>query len=121
MAPTDQAKRLADMAGAMRLARGLIGHDRWSDGDERLVRFRNPALAPADDVRAALRVLSLDLETAPDASKLYAMNCANFAALLLKEGETVLDFDDELVAGSAITRDGRIVNERVAAVLGVRA
>ena len=46
------------------------------------------------------------------------MNCANFAALLLKEGETVLDFDDELVAGSAITHDGRIVNERVAAALG---
>lgn len=65
----------------------------------------------------------LPSDLAPDASKLYAMNCANFAALLLKEGETVLDFDDELVAGSAITHDGRIVNERVAAALaqGVRA
>jgi phenylacetate-coenzyme A ligase PaaK-like adenylate-forming protein len=30
MAPTDQAGRLADMAGAMRLARELIGHDRWT-------------------------------------------------------------------------------------------
>lgn len=59
----------------------------------------------------------LPSDLAPDASKLYAMNCANFAALLLNEGETVLDFDDELVAGSAITRDGRIVNERVAAAL----
>ena len=56
-------------------------------------------------------------DLAPDASKLYAMNCANFTALLLQEGETVLDFDDELVAGSAITHDGRIVNERVAAAL----
>ncbi|MDY0910903.1 NAD(P) transhydrogenase subunit alpha [Microbacterium sp. CFBP9034] len=56
-------------------------------------------------------------DLAPDASKLYAMNCANFTALLLKEGETVLDFDDELVAGSAITHDGRIVSERVAAAL----
>src|SRR5262249_10220001 len=37
-----------------------------------LVRFRNPTLSPADDVRPALRVLSLDLETAPDASCLYA-------------------------------------------------
>jgi phenylacetate-CoA ligase len=41
MAPTDQAKRLADMAGAMRLARGLIGHDRWSaDQLEALQRRR---------------------------------------------------------------------------------
>ena len=30
MAATDRAKRLADMAGAMRLARELIGHDRWT-------------------------------------------------------------------------------------------
>jgi DNA polymerase II len=55
--------------------RGLragIAIDGAAEGDERLVRFRNPALAPADDVRPVLRVLSLDLETAPDASKLYA-------------------------------------------------
>jgi len=30
MAATDQRKRLADMAAAMRLGRELIGHDRWS-------------------------------------------------------------------------------------------
>ena len=30
MTVTYQAKRLADMAGAMRLARELVGHDRWS-------------------------------------------------------------------------------------------
>jgi H+-translocating NAD(P) transhydrogenase subunit alpha len=56
-------------------------------------------------------------DLAPDASKLYAMNCANFAALILKEGELVLDFEDELVAGSAVTHGGRIVNERVAAAI----
>ncbi|HEV3014729.1 MAG TPA: hypothetical protein VG499_15770, partial [Actinomycetota bacterium] len=31
MATTDQARRLADIAGAMRLARELIGHDRWTE------------------------------------------------------------------------------------------
>jgi phenylacetate-CoA ligase len=30
MTATDQTKRLADMAGAMRLGRELIGHDRWT-------------------------------------------------------------------------------------------
>jgi phenylacetate-CoA ligase len=30
MAPTNQARRLAEIAGAMRLARELIGHDRWT-------------------------------------------------------------------------------------------
>jgi DNA polymerase II len=55
--------------------RGLragVAIDGAAEGDERLVRFRNPELAPADDVRPALRVLSLDLETSPDAGKLYA-------------------------------------------------
>jgi DNA polymerase-2 len=55
--------------------RGLragIAIDGDAQGDERLVRFHNPELAPADDVRPALRVLSLDLETSPDAGKLYA-------------------------------------------------
>ncbi len=61
-------------------------------------------------------------DLAPDASKLYAMNCANFAALIVKEGELVLDFDDELLSGSVVTRDGAIVNERVAATVeGARA
>ena len=43
-----------------------------AEGDDRLVRFRNPELSPADDVRPTLRVLSLDLETSPDAGRLYA-------------------------------------------------
>jgi hypothetical protein len=30
MAATDQIKRLADLAAAMRLGRELIGHDRWA-------------------------------------------------------------------------------------------
>jgi len=53
----------------------------------------------------------------PDASKLYAMNCTNFAALIMKEGNIVLDFDDELVSGSVVTHDGAVVNERVAAAI----
>ena len=31
MATTDRARRLAEIAGAMRLARELIGHDRWTE------------------------------------------------------------------------------------------
>ena len=61
-------------------------------------------------------------DLAPDASKLYAMNCTNFSALIMKEGNIVLDFDDELVSGSVVTHDGAVVNDRVAAVIeGVRA
>ena len=33
----------------------------------------------------------------------------------MKEGNIVLDFDDELVSGSVVTHDGAVVNDRVAA------
>jgi len=42
MAATDQIKRLADLAAAMRLGRELIGHDRWTV--EQLEAFRRRRL-----------------------------------------------------------------------------
>jgi DNA polymerase-2 len=52
--------------------RATLGiHSRGVQGDDGLVRFTNPELAgePAD---VALRSLSLDLETTPDASRIFA-------------------------------------------------
>jgi NAD(P) transhydrogenase subunit alpha len=45
------------------------------------------------------------------ASKLYAQNVVNLLALMTKEGEFVPDFDDEVVAGAAVTHAGKIVHE----------
>jgi NAD(P) transhydrogenase subunit alpha len=66
---------------------------------------------------ALIGARDIQSDLAPDASKLYAMNCANFTALIVTDGELVLDFDDELVSGSVVTHDGSIVNERVSAVI----
>jgi len=53
-----------------------------------------------------------------DASKLYGKNILNFLQLLIdKEGNLHLNFQDELVKGCCITHDGKIVNERVNALL----
>ena len=50
-----------------------------------------------------------------DASKLYGKNIINFLQLIVdKEGKLNLDFDDDLVKGTCITHNGKIVNERVA-------
>jgi hypothetical protein len=43
MAPTDQAKRLAGIVGAMRLGRELIGHDRWTVEQLKALQRRRPA------------------------------------------------------------------------------
>jgi NAD(P) transhydrogenase subunit alpha len=49
-----------------------------------------------------------------DASKLYAKNVFNFLQLVIsKEGALNLNFDDDLVKGSCITQDGKVVHERL--------
>lgn len=53
-----------------------------------------------------------------DASKLYGKNLLNFFQLILtKEGEINLNFEDDLVKGTCITHDRKIVNERVALLI----
>jgi NAD(P) transhydrogenase subunit alpha len=57
--------------------------------------------------------------TAPaDASKVYAKNVLNFLKLILdKDGNIHLNFEDDLVKGTAITHSGSVVNERVLQLL----
>ncbi len=50
-----------------------------------------------------------------DASEMLARNLRNFLALLVREGRLDPDFDDEIVKGSLLTRDGRIVHDAVRA------
>lgn len=53
-----------------------------------------------------------------DASKLYGKNILQFLALLISaDGQLVLNFQDELVAGTCITHQGKITHERVQACL----
>jgi NAD(P) transhydrogenase subunit alpha len=47
------------------------------------------------------------------ASDQYARNLMHFLTPFLKEGGLVLDWDDEILSGSALTRDGVIVNDAV--------
>ena len=49
------------------------------------------------------------------ASDQYAHNLMHFLTPLIVEGELKLDWDDEVLAGSVLTRDGAIVNEVVRA------
>jgi NAD(P) transhydrogenase subunit alpha len=49
-----------------------------------------------------------------DASKLYSKNVFNFLQLIIdKDGNLNLNFEDDLVKGSCITRDGAVVHERL--------
>ena len=52
------------------------------------------------------------------ASQMFAKNVANFLLNMVKEGELALDFEDEIVAETLVTRDGQVVNARVKDLLG---
>jgi NAD(P) transhydrogenase subunit alpha len=57
----------------------------------------------------------LDLPSAmpQHASMLYAKNVLALITHLVKNGELVLDMDDEITKGVCVTRDGQILNEAV--------
>ena len=44
------------------------------------------------------------------ASQMYARNITSLLQLIVKDGELVLDFEDEIVADACITHEGRIVS-----------
>ncbi|HXW35061.1 MAG TPA: Re/Si-specific NAD(P)(+) transhydrogenase subunit alpha [Acidimicrobiales bacterium] len=52
------------------------------------------------------------------ASFLYARNVANFLSLLSKDGQLAPDFDDEVVAGSCVIKNGDVVHEQTRELLG---
>ncbi|HPF58090.1 MAG TPA: NAD(P) transhydrogenase subunit alpha [Candidatus Competibacteraceae bacterium] len=45
------------------------------------------------------------------ASEMYAKNLFNFLSPMIKDGALNLDWDDEVIAKSALTRDGQVVHE----------
>ena len=54
-----------------------------------------------------------------DASKLYGKNILNFLKLFFdKEGNYNMDFDDDLIKGTCICKDGEIINERILNAMG---
>ncbi|MCA9395723.1 MAG: Re/Si-specific NAD(P)(+) transhydrogenase subunit alpha [Candidatus Omnitrophica bacterium] len=61
---------------------------------------------------------NLPSTVAKDASRLYSKNIENLLKLILKDGSVSLNFDDEVVKGSCLTHQGKIMNERVANALG---
>ena len=59
----------------------------------------------------------------PDhASQLYSKNIQSLLGLMVdEEGNFKLDFEDEVIAGACITRDGEIVHEGAKAAAGAPA
>jgi NAD(P) transhydrogenase subunit alpha len=52
------------------------------------------------------------------ASSMYAKNVQSFLLLLVKDGKLDVDMEDEIVAGTMVTRDGEVTHKRVLEALG---
>jgi NAD(P) transhydrogenase subunit alpha len=78
------------------------GNCELSEPGETVVRHDVKILAP----------LNVPSTMAEHASQLYARNVQSLLELMIGEdGQLSLDFDDEVIAGACITRDGEIVHE----------
>jgi NAD(P) transhydrogenase subunit alpha len=57
--------------------------------------------------------LDVPSQTPLHASEMYAKNLFNFLSLMVEDGEFRPDWDDEVITGALLTRDGTITNEQV--------
>src|ERR1019366_1902620 len=78
------------------------GNCELSEPGESILRHDVKILAP----------LNVPSTMAEHASQLYARNISALLGLMISETGTLeLDFEDEIIAGACITRDGQIVHE----------
>lgn len=50
---------------------------------------------------------------AADASRMYSKNVTSFLSILLKDGAISYDMEDEIIRGTLVTHEGRVVHETV--------
>jgi NAD(P) transhydrogenase subunit alpha len=98
----DAVKRLKPGSVVVDLAGEAGGNCELSEPGESVVRHDVKLIAP----------LNLPSSMAEHASQLYARNVEALLGLMLEDGRLELDFDDEVIAGACIVRDGEVVNER---------
>jgi NAD(P) transhydrogenase subunit alpha len=75
---------------------------------ERTVRAHGVDIIPGDN---------LPSDIPANASQMYAKNLTTFLKHLAPEGEVVLDLEDDITSGALLAHEGRITNERVAAMV----
>jgi len=76
------------------------GNCELSEPGETVIRHNVKIVAP----------LNVPSTMAEHASQLYARNVQALLELMIKEGKLELDFEDEIIAGACVTRDGEIVH-----------
>ncbi len=108
----DAVKRMKPGSVIIDLAAETGGNCELTEAGQTVVRHDVKILGP----------LNVPSTMAEHASQLYARNIEALLGLMVtEEGALELDFEDEVIAGACITRDGEIVNERAKQAAGASA
>jgi H+-translocating NAD(P) transhydrogenase subunit alpha len=106
---TEEAvRRMKPGSVVVDLAGEAGGNCELSEPGQTVIRHDVKVLAP----------LNVPSTMAEHASQLYARNIEALLGLMVRDGELVLDFEDEVVAGACVTRGGEIVHEGARAAAG---
>ena len=99
---TEEAvKRMKPGSVVVDLAGEAGGNCELTEPGETVVRHDVKIVAP----------LNVPSTMAEHASQLYARNISALLDLMIRDGQLTLDFDDEIIAGACVTRNGEIVHE----------
>ena len=102
LVPAESVKRMRPGSVIVDLAGEAGGNCELSEPGETVVREDVTIVAP----------LNLPSSLPEHASQLYARNVSALLELMVADdGRLELDFDDEVIAGACVTRDGEVVHE----------
>jgi len=115
--PGRPSPKLIDAAAVAMMQAGAVIVDLASEGGGNCALTQAGATIEHQGVIIA-GPLNVPAQLAVHASEMFSKNLFNFLSPWIKDGDLVLDWDDEIVRQACITRDGAIVNERVKQLLG---
>lgn len=108
----------AEMIAGMRAGSVVVDLAAESGGNVEGVVAGQDVLVAVDGGQVTLVGLADAPSAVPtDASRLYAKNVANLLALMTVDGQVAPDFEDEVIAGACLTRDGVVQHAPTAQAL----
>lgn len=99
----------ADMVGGMKAGSVIVDIAAETGGNCELTRAGGTVVT--DNGVTIMGPVNLAASTPIHASEMYSKNLYNFLELSLNDGALTLDWEDELIAKTCVTHDGKILHE----------
>ncbi len=106
----DMVKGMMPGSVIVDLAAERGGNCELTERDKTVVKHGVTILGPAD----------LPSTVPFHASQMFAKNCTNFLKELTKDGQLAIDTENEVHAGTLLTRDGAVVHPKIRELLGMK-